>query len=159
MTNASRPAFFITVLNKERMIYQSVLGALAQTYPCDIYISDAGSTDDTAFQIDRALDNSHLCPQHTITRLHPKLSEVKCGLRILNEHLIWCFEQIPNEWIFHCSGDDWSLPGRVEACMKALEEHEASAVVTPQFHLPEGGKLEGQVPCTCLLYTSDAADE
>ena len=154
MTSAERPAFFITVLNKERMIYQSVLGALAQTYPCDIYISDAGSTDNTPAEIERALEQKHHCPQHTIHRLHPKLSEVKCGLRILNEHLMWCFEQIPNEWIFHCSGDDWSLPGRVEACMKALETHKASAVVTPQFHLKEGETFGGQMLCTAAEHLS-----
>lgn len=152
MTSAERPAFFITVLNKERMIYQSVMGALLQTYPCDIYISDAGSTDNTPAEIDRALNNSHLFPHHSFTRLHPKLSEKKCGLRILNEHLMWCFNEIPNKWIFHSSGDDWSLPGRVAACMKVLETHKASAVVTPQFHLPEGGSLVGQVPCTAADY-------
>lgn len=144
----NRPAFFVTVLNKERMIYKSVMGALSQTYPCDIYISDAGSTDDTPSEIERALANADIYPQHTITRLHPQLSEVKCGLRILNEHLMWCFEQIQNEWIFHSSGDDWSLPHRVEACMKALETNKAAAVATPQFHLPENGKLEGPVPST-----------
>ena len=149
MTTDKRPAFFVTVLNKERMIYQSVMGALSQTYPCDIYISDGGSTDNTPAEIDRALQNSKDYPQHTVTRLHPKLSEVKCGLRTQNEHLMWCFKEIPNEWIFHSSGDDWSLPGRVEACMEALKTNKASAVSTPQYHLPEGGKLDGgPVACT-----------
>ncbi len=149
MTSAgSRPAFLITVLNKERMIYQSVRSALAQTYPCDIYISDAGSTDNTPSEIERALQHSHSHPHHTITRLRPQLSEVKCGLRILNEHLMWCFKEIPNEWIFQCSGDDWSLPDRVAACMKALETHKAAAIATPQYHLPEGAPSGTLMSCT-----------
>lgn len=150
MTSASnRPAFLITVLNKERMVYRSVMGALSQTYPCDIYISDAGSTDNTPAEIERALQHSHSFPHHAITRLHPKLSEVKCGLRILNEHLMWCFKEIPNEWIFQCSGDDWSFPTRVAACMQALETHKASAIATPQYHLPEGGELIAGQPVSC----------
>lgn len=152
MASGDRPAFLVTVLNKERFVYQSVMGALAQTYPCDIYISDAGSTDNTPQEIDRALENKHLCPQHTVTRLQPKLSEVKCGLRILNEHLMWCFNEIHNEWIFQCSGDDWSLPNRVDACMSALRNHEVSAIGTTQFHLKEGEKLEGKVPCTAAAH-------
>lgn len=148
MTDGKRPAFLVTVRNKERMIFRSVMGALSQTYPCDIYISNPGSTDNTPYEIQRALENAHRFPHHTITHIKPKLSEVKCGIRILNEHLMWCFNEIPNKWIFQCSGDDWSLPGRVEACMKVLEKHKASAIATPQFHLPEGAKLEGEMLCT-----------
>ena len=83
MTAASRPAFLVTVLNKERGIYQSVMSALSQTCPCDIYISDAGSTDNTPAEIDRALQPPISFPHHTVTRLHPKLSEVRCGIKTL----------------------------------------------------------------------------
>lgn len=148
----NRPAFFITVRNKRRMIYKSVMAALSQTYPCDIYISDGGSTDGTQQEIERALENAPNFPRHTVTRLQPKLSEVKSGLRILNEHLMWCFNEIKNEWIFHCSGDDWSLPRRVEACMELLNTHKASAVATPQFHLPEGAELGGEMLCTAAQH-------
>lgn len=150
----TKPAFLITVRNKQRMIYKSVMSALAQTYPCDIYVSDGGSTDDTPKEIERALAESSRFPRHTITRMHPKLSEVKCGLRILNEHLMWCFNEIPNEWIFHCSGDDWSLPERVSACMELLKTHKASAVATPQYHLPEGAELGGEMLCTAAPHLS-----
>lgn len=149
-----KPAFLITVRNKRRMVFKSVMSALSQTHPCDIYISDGGSTDGTLQEIERALENSPKFPRHTITRMQPKLSEVKCGLRVLNEHLMWCFTEIPNEWIFHCSGDDWSLPRRVEACMEALKTNTASAVATPQFHLPEGAELGGEMPCTAASHLS-----
>lgn len=32
--------------------------------------------------------------------------------------------------------------------MELLKTHKASAVATPQFHLPEGGQLGGEMPCT-----------
>ncbi len=67
-----------------------MMAALSQTHPCDIYISDAGSTDNTPAEIERALEDGRPDQEHTVTILRPALSEVKCGLRILNEHLMWC---------------------------------------------------------------------
>ena len=89
-------SFIVPARDKERHVGATARSVLDQTYPCDIFISDAGSTDNTPAEIARVLREQTLV-NHTITFLHPKLSEVKCGLRILNEHLMWCFKEIPNE--------------------------------------------------------------
>lgn len=116
-----RVAFIIQNRNKEKYVARAVKGALSQTHPCLILISDQGSTDHSLAEIQRAVEEFG-------PRDH-KVGIVQCpirgayGMRACNQHIQWCVEQLPGniEWVVQCSSDDYSLPDRVKVCMDAVD--------------------------------------
>ena len=105
MPTSYKAAFVINARNKGPWVAQAVRGALAQTYPCHIVLSDQGSDDDTFAQMERAAADSPSAAEH-------KVDLVRCpiggayGMVACNLHFDWCIEQTDAEWIFQCSADD-----------------------------------------------------
>ena len=128
-----KAAFLIIARDKEKFVEKAVMGALAQTYPCEILLSDQSSTDRTLEIMESIAENWQA--QVGETSQH-KLRVLKCpvpgpyGMRACNEHFMWLARQTEAEWLFLCSADDYSLPDRVKVCMKAVESFNCSIVAT-----------------------------
>jgi hypothetical protein len=127
-----RAAFIINARNKVKYVARAVAGALSQTYPCHIYLSDQHSEDGTYEEMQRVVD-AHAASvepsRHTVELLHCPVNGAY-GMRSCNQHLQWLIEQAREEWIFQCSADDYSLPDRVRVCMQAVDKHECVGVGT-----------------------------
>lgn len=130
---AGRPAFVINCRDKEKFVGQAVRGALSQTVPCEIILSDQGST-----------DGSLQAMRDTVRDFGPTHHDVKIvecpvrgayGMAAGNAHFDWAWRQTsPDcEWIFQCSADDHSLSDRVKVCMEAVAANPCSAVATTMF--------------------------
>lgn len=136
----SRAAFLLINRNKEMWVGQAVRGALAQTYPCHILISDQQSTDNSLSVIRAEVEN-YLAQRNEYVGGEPfhTIRIVWCpiigpySMRSCNDHLQWCIEQLPPEieWVFQCSSDDYSLPDRVKVCMEAINALEMSRAQRP----------------------------
>jgi glycosyltransferase involved in cell wall biosynthesis len=135
-----RPAFIINNRNKGRFVYRCVAGAMAQTVPCDIFIADFGSTDDSRKEIARAITECKKGSDHKIDFVTND-ETTEASMVAVNRAISWMVDQVPNEWIFQCSSDDYSLPERVRLCMEAAKKHECVGVATTmRFEAP--GKIE-----------------
>ena len=137
---AINAAFIVTARNKAKYAYKAAASALAQTYPCEILLSDQHSDDETLSELMRAADSAPRAAAH-------KVKVVKCpvegpySMKACNEHIMWCVSQVKADWVFQCSADDYSLPDRVRVCMKALEDVHffAAGVATTMFFEPPAG--------------------
>ena len=129
-----KAAFVINNRNKGAHVYKAVCGALSQTYPCEIIISDQGSTDNSLEEIHRALAECTRGAKHYVRILHCPITGPSC-METGNRHIQWCAQQATPgvEWIFQCSADDISLPNRVALCMAAVETNPCDAVATTMF--------------------------
>lgn len=133
-----RVAFIINCRNKERWVRRSCLGALAQTYPCEIIFSDQRSTDRSWIEMQGAVMAGERGAEHAVRMLQCPVGGAY-GMLAMNQHVDWIVDQTDAEWIFQASADDYSLPGRVAACMKAVEANPCDAVACHMhFDLPDG---------------------
>ena len=116
-----KPAFIIQNRNKAEYVGRAVRGALEQTVPCEIIISDQGSTDGSLQVIRDAV--SAFGPTHHNVRILECPVRGAYGMLACNSHLQWCVEQLQREisWVFQCSADDYSLPDRVKVCMETVD--------------------------------------
>ena len=139
-----RVAFVVNARNKSRFVAKAVRGALSQTYPCEILLSDQQSTDST-LQVMRDTVRDFGPTHHTVRILEcPVAGEY--GMRAMNLHMDWIIAQTDADWIFQSSADDYSLPHRVKLCMVAVEKNPCSAISTTMYFLEPGQELQGQVP-------------
>lgn len=119
--------------NKGAFVARAVHGALSQTFPCEIIVSDQDSTDNSLAEIERAVREfgQH---QHSIRVLRCPVSG-PFSMTMCNAHFDWAWRQAsPDcEWIFQCSSDDYSLPDRVKVCLEALESNPCSAIATTMY--------------------------
>lgn len=134
-----KAAFVINARDKQKFVYQAAASALSQTYPCDILLSDQFSKDETYSEMERAVHNAPRGHEKHEVRLLRCPIEGPYSMRTNNKHFDWLWRQTDADWIFQCSADDYSLPGRVEACMKAVEENDC-AVVACHVQFEEPGK-------------------
>lgn len=138
-------AFVINARNKVKYIGQSVLGALGQTYPCEIILSDQSSTDGTYGVMQALIDayTDQTNQKHTVKLLRCPV-EGPYGMRAANDNFDWAWRQSSPDcsWVFQSSADDYSLPDRVSACVKAIEQNDGkmSAVATTMFFAKPGDK-------------------
>lgn len=122
----SLPVFLVINRNKSKWVSRAVQGALSQTVPCHVVISDQGSTDNSMSVILGEVENYQaqregLPPFHKITILECPVDDAY-GMRACNRHIAWCIDQLPadTDWIFQCSSDDYSLPDRVSHCLQSI---------------------------------------
>lgn len=139
-----RPTFIVNNRNKQGFVGTAVAGALSQTVPCEILISDFKSTDKSTDEIKRAIDESPRGASHDVRfvtcPLHPAQT-----MQSVNEHFDWMVSQTKGEWIFQSSSDDYSLPDRVRVCMEAVENHPCSVVATTMwFEKPGEAKRQAR---------------
>lgn len=135
-----KAAFVINARNKAKWVGNAVHGALSQTYPCHIILSDQFSTDGTI----EAMTNAAMSSQGVVGNKEHKIEVVPCpiegkyGMRACNEHFMWAASQTDAEWIFQCSADDYSLPDRVRVCMEAVKANDCSVVANTMFFVQPG---------------------
>jgi hypothetical protein len=128
-----KAAFVVNARNKEKWVARAVRGALEQTVPCDILLSDQGSTDDTLAVIKQTVND--------FGSTHHNVRIVQCpitgsyGMTAANAHFMWCAQQFGDdvEFIYQCSADDYSLPKRVEVCEKARNDWKCDVVACTMF--------------------------
>ncbi len=120
-------SFMVPCRDKEHFIRQTATSVLNQTYPCEILLSDQGSTDnsleimrDLAFKYDG---------EHKVRVVQCPHTDVK-GMAGFNVHMNWLHTQTDADIIVMTSADDWSHPHRVAYCVKAFEEHQPDLVAT-----------------------------
>lgn len=156
-----KAAFAINARDKEKHVARAVLGALKQTYPCHILLSDQGSTDRTfevmeetvaAFKMptrriprtpeaDIVLDREYdEVPLHKVELLRCPVKD-KYGMEAGNAHMDWLVDQTDAEWFVQCSADDYSLPERTRVCMIAAEKNPCACVATTVFFTNPGEEV------------------
>lgn len=141
-----RTAFVINTREKGKHIYRAVASALAQTYPCSILVSDQGSTDNSIVEIERAFKECKSGAAHHFELLRCPIQGPFC-MAAANAHFSWLCDQVApdTEYIFQCSGDDYSLPTRVEVCMDrvdGLKINPACIATTMFFQQPNSDKRD-----------------
>lgn len=138
-------SFVVNARDKVQYVEKAVAGALAQDYPCHIILSDQNSTDGTYEKI------VELSQTLTHGAAH-KVEVVRCpvegpyGMATQNRHVDWLVDQTDAEWFFQCSADDYSLPTRVSACMKAVAKMPCASVVTSQWFSEPDAPITDQTP-------------
>ncbi len=136
--------FCVNARNKQNFVAKAVRGALSQTYPCEVILSDQQSTDGT-LQVIRDTVRDFGPTHHTVRILECPVAG-SYGMKAMNDHMAWIIEQTDADWIFQSSADDYSLPDRVKVCMEDVQQHPCSAVATTMYFLEPGQELQGQVP-------------
>lgn len=114
--------FVVNARQKEKFVARAVRSALEQTVPCEIILSDQGSTDKTLEVMKQAVRD--------FGQTHHNVRIVECpikgpySMQLCNAHFGWAWRQLPPdvEYIFQLSADDYSLPDRVKVCMEGLED-------------------------------------
>lgn len=127
-------AFVINNRNKGQHVYKAVRGALSQTFPCEIIISDQGSTDNSLDEIDRAIKECPRGAEHNVRVVHCPITG-PTGMEMGNAHFFWAWQQASPEvdFVYQCSADDVSLPDRVAYCEAARSINPADAVATTMY--------------------------
>jgi hypothetical protein len=132
-------SFILNARNKASLVGRAVKGALSQTYPCEILLSDQGSEDGTYEAMEKAVAETKPAAEHKVELLRCPVKGAY-GMRACNQHIQWLVEQATGEWVFQCSADDYSLPERVSACMRAAEQNDCVGVsCTFQMEDPSRG--------------------
>lgn len=102
-------------------IVEAIDGALAQTVPCEIVVSDDASPDDT-YAIAQAHVAGYAGP-HTVT---VRRNEVNLGL---TGHVNLMMRLARGELFVMMAGDDVSLPGRVQQTLAAFDANPSTFVL------------------------------
>lgn len=121
----SEQAHVVTILvlayKAEDTIVAAIDGALAQTVPCEIIISDDASPDNT-FNIARSHSANYSGEHRVIVRRN----EVNLGV---TAHLNSLLEMASGAIIMFMAGDDISYPQRVSETIKAFDENPETYVM------------------------------
>lgn len=111
-----RYTLLITCYNFEKFIREAVEGALAQTYePLDIIISDDCSTD-RSWEVIQETVAAYKGPHHVILNHNEKNLGFAANLNK-------SFGMARTDWVLNQSGDDISLPTRVEEYARLIESN------------------------------------
>lgn len=140
-----RAAFIVTARQKVNDVARAVKGALEQTYPCHIYLSDQSSTDGTFEMMEKTVAELGVPERHKVDFIRCPI-EGPYGMRAANGHTLWLVDKCEEEWVFQCSADDYSLPHRVERCMYATASNNCAAVACTMFFTKEGEELGQNTP-------------
>jgi glycosyltransferase involved in cell wall biosynthesis len=114
----------VAFYNQEVFVQETVMGALAQTYPnLEIILSDDCSTDNTFQAIKEAVKDYNGPHKIVINRNEPNMGLVPHVNREL-------FELSHGDFIFLNGGDDISLPNRIERGVDYFLHYEDVSAVT-----------------------------
>lgn len=127
--------------NKERHVQRCIASVLATTYPCEILLSDQGSTDRTR-EILVQMVAEYQGP-HTVRLVDCPNTEAK-GMAGLNAHINWLMDQTDADIIVISAADDITEPERVAKTVEAYEEFNPSMVLTGMWFLDENLGYEGE---------------
>jgi glycosyltransferase involved in cell wall biosynthesis len=126
--------FFLFTYNHENFIGPSIDSALAQTYePMDIFIWDNCSTDKTPQIIKKRL-SSYQGPHQVY--FHENKKNLYPGLGMINTAV----PMLKGNFVVLLSGDDISVPDRVERLVAARRETGASALSSSHVEIDSQGR-------------------
>src|SRR3990172_9141843 len=131
---------FVPVHNKVFFVSETVKSVLFQTYPCEIILSDQGSTDDS-LRILHRLAADYTGP-HMVRVVQCPHTDIK-GLAGFNVHLNWLHTQTDADLIIIVSADDLCHPDRVKRTVEVYEEHKPSLIGTRMQFLKPDMSYEG----------------
>jgi hypothetical protein len=146
-----KPALIINARNKANFVAKAVRGALSQTVPCEILLSDQFSTDGTLKIMQDEVEN-YLAQRdeyegfpafHTIKVLQCPI-DGPYNMATGNAHFDWLWRQTSAKIVFQTSADDYDLPNRVKVCMEAIEQHPCDIIGTTQY-FERPGRAENPV--------------
>lgn len=139
-----KPCFIINNRNKAADVPKAIMGALGQSMPCEIILSDQHSTDGSLEIMRRTVAQAPKRGGHDVRIVECPI-EGPTGMVMSNAHFDWLWRQTEAEWIFQCSSDDYSLPDRVRLCMEAVDKFPCAAVATTMFFEEPGKEDRSQM--------------
>lgn len=110
---APRATVLLLNYNTGARVGAAIAGALAQTVPCRIVVSDDASPDDSWLRIQQALDTGHGPHQVRAVRNPDNLG--------LGAHLSARMAEVDTDIVVQMAGDDVSYPHRVERLLAAFD--------------------------------------
>jgi hypothetical protein len=110
--NLPSVAICVPTYNQAPYLEQAVRSALAQTHPCEVWVSDDASTDETPVVMARLLADF---PQIKYARHTQNLG--------LPGNPRWLAQQPTTEYIVRLDSDDTLFPDYAEKLLKSLSEH------------------------------------
>jgi glycosyltransferase involved in cell wall biosynthesis len=140
ISNKPKVTVCIVTYNQERYIKDCLLSVLTQAYDVDleILVGDDASTDNTS-QIVRDIAKEH--PGHITVFRH----ENNLGAQFNSLFLI---ERATGDYVAHLDGDDYWMPGKLEAQVAFLDDHpECVAVYSNAVLINEAKDIQGAFNC------------
>ena len=131
---------FVPVRNKAYFVDQTVKSVLDQTYPCEILLSDQGSTDNS-LDILRGMADAYQGDHEVKVLSCPDTKPT--GLSGLNAHIDWLMGQTDADLLVIVSADDLCHPDRVKRTVEEYQKHKPSFIGTVMQFLKPDGKVEG----------------
>jgi hypothetical protein len=105
-------AICIPTYNQAPYLEKAVRSALGQTHPCEVWVSDDASTDDTPAVMARLLSE------------HPQIKHIRHQQNLgLPGNPRWLVQQPLTEYIVRLDSDDELHPDYVEALLNAMQAH------------------------------------
>ena len=132
-----KPCFIVHNLNKGKHVYRAVKGALAQTIPCHVLLTDAQSTDNSWEEMNRAVKECPMGAKHEVTILQSPMKGEN-SFQSCSDHFQWVMTQTQSEWLIPSTSDDYSLPDRARVCMEAAYQHDCASVATTMYFEKDG---------------------
>lgn len=130
----------VPVHNKAFFVAHTVKSVFNQTYPCEIILSDQGSTDDS-LNILHKLAEGYI-GHHTVRVVQCPHTQVK-GLSGFNVHLNWLHDQTDADLLVIVSADDLCHPDRVKKTVEIYEKYKPSLIGTRMQFLKPDMTYEG----------------
>lgn len=138
-------AYAVFVRNKAHMapfLERQVRSAFAQTYPCEILLSDQGSNDGTRELLHR-LAAEYKGDKHQV-RLLDCPDVAFHGMAGLNAHVGWLQNQTDAEVFIHACADDYAMPERAEVLVDAFKRTGADMVGGAMYFEEPDGSNRGR---------------
>ena len=134
----------VPVRNKAFFVGHTIKSTLDQTYPCEILLSDQGSTDGS-LDILKYHQSAYRGP-HKVRLLQCPVTEPK-GMSGFNAHIHWMMGQTDADLIIIVSADDLNHPDRVKRTVEEYQMHRPSFIGTKMQFLtpPADGSLKMEV--------------
>ncbi len=148
----TRYTLLVTCYNFERFIRETVKAALAQTYePLDIIFSDDCSTD-KSWEIIEEEVAAYKGPHHIILNHN----ETNLGFAA---NLNKSYALARTDWVLNQSGDDISLPTRVERYVEVIEKNPKLRCVGAWYEPIDGNGQKMQTPKNWTQLNSATANK
>lgn len=112
MTTTAKVAICIPTYNQAPYLERAVRSAVAQTYPCEVWVSDDASTDETPEIMAR------------LVREYPRIRHIRHQENMgIQGNPRWTLQQPSTEYIVRLDSDDELHPGYVEKLRNNLAAH------------------------------------
>jgi glycosyltransferase involved in cell wall biosynthesis len=139
--SSMKVAYIVPARNKAKHVRRCVESVLAQTYPCEVVLSDQGSTDGTREIMEQMAGDYR--GHHVVRTLDCPHLEYR-GIPGMNVHINWIMDQTDADVIFITSADDLTHCQRVELTMPVYKAVWPSAVANGTYFATPEGEYTGE---------------